>query len=121
MNASFISDTGQVIDVKMSIIDKNTPVYQVCENDEQFNKNCNYENLESTSITFDDIVEQMNKPILVEPLDMNDSLSGSIRKEIADRKKEKTKHHEEDLQALIIKKIRIISKILIQKKQQLNC
>ena len=43
------------MDIKMSIIDKDTPIYQVCENDEQLNKNCNYENLESTSITFDDI------------------------------------------------------------------
>ena len=36
----------------------------------------------------------------------NDSLGESIIKEIADRKKEKTKHHEEDVQALIIKKIK---------------
>ena len=34
----------------------------------------------------------------------NDSLGESITKEIAGRKKEKTKHHEEDFQALIIKK-----------------
>ena len=37
LNASFISDTGEVMDVKMSIIDKDTPIYQVSENDEQFN------------------------------------------------------------------------------------
>ena len=55
LNASFISDTGEIMDVKMLIIDKDTTTYQVCEKDEQFNKNCNYENLESTSITFDDI------------------------------------------------------------------
>ena len=36
LNASFISDTGEVMNVKMSIIDKGTPIYQVCENDEQF-------------------------------------------------------------------------------------
>ena len=36
LNASFISDTGEVMDVKISIIDKDTPIYQVCENDEQF-------------------------------------------------------------------------------------
>ena len=36
LNTSFISDTGEVMDVKMSIIDKETPIYQVCENDEQF-------------------------------------------------------------------------------------
>ena len=38
LNASFISDTGEVMGIKMSIIDKDTPIYQVCENDEQFNK-----------------------------------------------------------------------------------
>ena len=37
---------------------------------------------------------------------MNDSLGKSIIKEIADWKKDKTKHHQEDLQALIIKKIK---------------
>ena len=70
LNASFISDTGEVMDVKMSIIDKDTRIYQVCENDGQFNRNCNYENLEATSITFDDIEEQMNQSIPTEPLDM---------------------------------------------------
>ena len=104
LNASFISDTGEVMDVKMSIIDKDTPIYQVCENNEQLNKNCNYESLESTSITFDNIEGQMNQPVPIEPLDMNDSLGESIIKEMADRKKAKTKH-EEDFQALIIKKI----------------
>ena len=34
LNTSFISDTGEVTDVKMSIIDKGTPIYQVCENAE---------------------------------------------------------------------------------------
>ena len=95
LNVSFISDTGEVIDVKISIIDKDTPIYQL-------NKNCNYENLEPTSITFDDIKEQMNPPIPIEPLDMIDSLVDSIIKEIADRKKEKRKHHEEDFQTLIL-------------------
>ena len=71
LNATFISDPGEVMDIKMSIIDKGTPIYQVCENDEQFNKYCNYESLKSTSITFDDIEEQMNQPIPIEPLDMN--------------------------------------------------
>ena len=74
LNASFISDTDEVMDVKMSIVDKDTPIYQVFENDEQFNKNWNYENLESTSITFDDIEEQMNQPIPIEPLDINDTV-----------------------------------------------
>ena len=121
LNVFFISNTGDVMDVKMSIIDKDTPIYQMCENDERFNKNCNCENLESTSITFDDIEQQMNQPISIKPLDMNDSLGESIIKEVADRKKEKTKH-EEDFQALIIKtKSRMISKIHIQTKQQLNC
>ena len=121
LNVFFISNTGDVMDVKMSIIDKDTPIYQMCENDERFNKNCNCENLESTSITFDDIEQQMNQPISIKPLDMNDSLGESIIKELADRKKEKTKH-EEDFQALIIKtKSRMISKIHIQIKQQLNC
>ena len=51
---------------------------------------------------------------------MNNSLGENIIKEIADRKKVKTKHHE-DFQALVIKKkSRMISKIHIQKKQQLN-
>ena len=112
LNASFISDTGEVMDVKMSIIDKDTPIYQVCENDEQFNENCNYENLESTSITFDDIEEQMNQQIPLEPLDMNDSLGESIIKEIADRNKEKTKHHEEDSsKLLLLKKSRMIRRV----------
>ena len=74
LNASFISDTDEVMDVKMSIVDKDTPIYQVFENDEQFNKNWNYGNLESTSITFDDIEEQMNQPIPIEPLDINDAV-----------------------------------------------
>ena len=116
MNASFILDIGEVMDVKMSIIDKGTPIYQVCENDEQFNKNCNYENLESTSITFDDTEEQMNQPIPIEPLDMNDSLGESIIKEMADRKKEKTKHHEHEFQARIIKEIKDDIKNLHTKK-----
>ena len=121
LNVFFISNTGDVMDVKMSIMDKDTPIYQMCENDERFNKNCNCENLESKSITFDDIEQQMNQPISIKPLDMNDSLGESIIKEVADRKKEKTKH-EEDFQALIIKtKSRMISKIHIQTKQQLNC
>ena len=104
LNASFISDTGQVMDVKMSAIDKDTPIYQVRKNDEQFKKNCNYENPESTSIIFDDIEEQMNQPIPIKPLDMNNSQGKSIMKEIANRKKGKTKHHEEDFQALIMKR-----------------
>ena len=37
---------------------------------------------------------------------MNDSLGECIMKEIADRKKEKTKDHDEDFQALMIKKIK---------------
>ena len=58
----------------------------------------------------------MNQSILIEPLDMNDRLGESIIKEITDRKKEKTKHHEENFQALIVKKTsRMISKIHIQK------
>ena len=73
LNASFISDTGEVMGVKMSIKDKDTSIYQVRKNDEQFNKNCNYENLESTTIIFDDIEEQMNQPIPIKPLDMNNS------------------------------------------------
>ena len=71
LNGTFISDPGEVMDVKMCIIDKGTPIYQVYENDEQFNKYYNYENLKSTTITFDDIEEQMNQPIPIEPLDMN--------------------------------------------------
>ena len=71
-----------------------------------FNKNCNYENLQSTSITFDATEEQMNQPIPIEPLDMNDSLGESIIKEIAGRKKEKTINYEEEFQALIITKIK---------------
>ena len=74
LNASFISDTDEVMDVKTCIVDKDTPIYQVFENDEQFNKNWNYENLESTSITFDGIEEQMNQPIPIEPLDINDAV-----------------------------------------------
>ena len=105
----------------MSIIDKDTSIYQVSENDEQFNKNCSYENLESTSITFDNIEDQRNQPIPIEPLDMNDSLGESIIKEIADRNKEKTKHHEEEFQAFIIKKIKDNIKNPHTKKQQLNC
>ena len=105
MNVSCISDTGEIMDVKISHIDKDTLIYQVCDNDEQFNKDCNFENLKSTSITFDDIEEQMNQPIPIEPLDMNDSFGESIIK-IADRKKEKTRHYEEDFKALIIKKIK---------------
>ena len=57
MNVSCISDTGEIMDVKISHIDKDTLIYQVCDNDEQFNKDCNFENLKSTSITFDDIEE----------------------------------------------------------------
>ena len=57
----------------MSVIDKDTPIYQVRKNDEQFKKNCNYENLESKSIIFDDIEEQMNQPIPIKLLDMNNS------------------------------------------------
>ena len=102
LNASFISDTGEALDVKISFIDKGIPIYQVCENYEQFNKNCNYKNLESTSVPFDNVEEQMNEPVPIEPLGMNDSLSEIIIKETADRKKQKTKHHVGDFQALII-------------------
>ena len=48
----------------------------------------------------------MNPPIPIEPLDLIDSLVDSIIKEIADRNKEKRKHHEEDFQILIIIKIK---------------
>ena len=68
LNAFIISDTGEVMDSKISVIDKDSPIYQVSENNEQFNKNFNYENLESTSIVFDDIEELMNQPIPIEPL-----------------------------------------------------
>ena len=51
---------------------------------------------------------------------MNESLGESIKKEITNRKEEKTKH-EEEFQAFIIKKSRIISKNPHTKKQQLNC
>ena len=46
----------------------------------------------------------MKQPIPIEPLDMNESLGESITKERAVREKEKTKNHEEDFPALIIKK-----------------
>ena len=108
------------MDVKMSIIDKGALIYQVCEIDEQFNKNCNYENLEPTSITFDDIEEQINHPILTEPLDMKDSLSESIIKEIVDRKNEEAKHLEEVFQALTIRKVSDDIKNPHTKMQQLN-
>ena len=62
----------------------------------------------------------MNQPILIEPPYMNESLGESIKKEITNRKEEKTKH-EEEFQAFIIKKSRIISKNPHTKKQQLNC
>ena len=62
---------------KCLIIHKDTPIYQVCENDEQINKNCNYENLEPTSNSFEDIEEQMNQPIPIEPPDLNDGKDGS--------------------------------------------
>ena len=68
LNAFIISDTGEVMDVKISVIDKDTPIYQFSENDEHFHKNFNYENLESISIVFDDIEELMNQPIPIEPL-----------------------------------------------------
>ena len=32
LNASFISENGEVMDVKMSVIGKDTPIYQFCEN-----------------------------------------------------------------------------------------
>ena len=38
LNTSFIRDTGEIMDIKMCIMDKDTPIYQVCENDEQFKK-----------------------------------------------------------------------------------
>ena len=46
----------------------------------------------------------MNQPIPIKPLDMNNSQDKGIIKEIASRKEEKTKHHEENFQALIMKK-----------------
>ena len=58
----------------------------------------------------------MNQPIPIEPLDMNDRLGESIIKEITDRKKEKTKHNEENFQVLIVKKTsRMISKTTYKK------
>ena len=59
----------------------------------------------------------MNQPIPIEPLDMNDSLGENIIKEMADRKKEKTKHHEDDFQALIIREIKDDIKNLHTKKR----
>ena len=56
----------------------------------------------------------MNQPILTGPSDINEGLGESIKKEITNRKEEKTKP-EEELQAFIIKKSRMISKIHIQK------
>ena len=47
---------------------------------------------------------------------MNDRLGESIIKEITDRKKEKTKHNEENFQVLIVKKTsRMISKTTYKK------
>lgn len=34
MNASFVYENGEVIDLNNSVIDKDTPIYQVLESDE---------------------------------------------------------------------------------------
>ena len=53
MNASFVSENGEVIGVNISVIDKDTPIYPGLENEEFPKGISRQENIESTAINLD--------------------------------------------------------------------
>ena len=55
MNASFVSENGEVIDLSSSVIDKDIPIYQVLESDKLPKGISGQKNLESTAINLDDL------------------------------------------------------------------
>ena len=82
---------------------KNTPIYEVLEAYRP-------EDLEPTNFTFEQLQQQINKPILIEHNESVDCLSGSIIKETEEMKLQTTKSYENEIQTLIIKKIKDLGK-----------
>ena len=90
MNASFVNENGEVIDLNISVIDMDTPIYQVLESGELPKGISRQENLESTtSINLDETEQQINGSTLIEQNNSAGCLSDTILKEITQRKKEK--------------------------------
>ena len=106
MIGSFVYENGEVIDLNNSVIDKDTPIYQVLESGELAKWISRQENLESTSIDLDETEQQINDTIQIEQNNSADCLSNTIIKEITQKKKEKSKCYEEDFRILIIKKLK---------------
>ena len=94
-----ISSLGEIFDIKMSLVDKETPIYEVLETSRP-------EDLESTKINFEELQQQINKPILTEYNESVECLGESIKKEFEEKKRRTTKGYEEEFQALIIKKLK---------------
>ena len=53
MNALFVKENGKITDINNSVIDKNTPIYQVLDRDEFPNEISRRENTESITINLD--------------------------------------------------------------------
>ena len=79
LNASFTSRTGEIFVFSMSIVDKEIPIYEVLETSR-------WEDPESANISFEELQQQMNNPILIEYNESVDCLSDSIIKETEEKK-----------------------------------
>ena len=64
------------------------------------------EDLDSTNISFEELQQQINNPILIELNESVDCLSEIIIKETEEKKRRTTKGYEEEFQTLIIIKIK---------------
>ena len=53
MNALFVKENGKITDINNSVIDKNTPIYQVLDSDEFPKGISRRENIESITINLD--------------------------------------------------------------------
>lgn len=53
MNGSFVYENGEVIDLNNSVIDKDTPIYQVLDRDEFAKEISRQENIEYIAISLD--------------------------------------------------------------------
>ena len=84
LNASVTSETVEVFDVSMSVVDKETPIYKVLETSRP-------EDLQSRTINFGELQQQINNHLLIEHNDSVDCLSESIIKKLKKRNDERLK------------------------------
>ena len=89
----------EVFDVSMSVVDKETPIYKVLETSRP-------EDLQSRTINFGELQQQINNHLLIEHNDSVDCLSESIIKKIEEKKRRTAKGYKEEFQTLIISKIK---------------